>query len=113
MPSVAACRVDMHSLSGRLRAGLPASRHQVRGGWTRVAFGDSDGPEISFHSLSGDLHLVTPENPAETKPQPPCGEAAAPVLAGGSPGTPNRMDVLDRLARGELSVDEAVSTLKQ
>lgn len=113
MPSATPCQVDMHSLSGRLRTGLPASRHQVRGGWTRVAFGDNSGPDICFHSVSGDLHLVTRESQAETEPAPPVGEAATPDVAGETPGSPDRMDILDRLARGELSVDEAVSTLKQ
>jgi len=113
LPSAAACQVDMHSLSGRLRAGLPASHHQVRGGRTRVAFGESSGPEISYNTVSGDLHLVTPDGPAETPADPPGGETAAPVpAAADSPTPPDRMAVLDRLARGELSVDEAVSTLK-
>jgi len=112
MPSAAPCQVDMHSLSGGLRTSLPASRHQARGGWTRVAFGDNAGPDISFHSVSGDLHLVTPESPAETEPAPAAGEAATPATAVASPGATERMDVLDRLARGELSVDEALTTLK-
>jgi DUF4097 and DUF4098 domain-containing protein YvlB len=100
LPAAAACQVDLHSLSGRLHTVLPASRQQVRGGWTRVAIGDAGGPEIRLHSVSGDLHLLAPESPAEVAP-----DAPAPA--------PDRMDVLDRLARGELSVDEAVNTLKQ
>ena len=108
LPSAAACQVDLHSLSGRLRTVLPASRQQSRGGWTRVAIGDAGGPEIRLHSVSGDLHLVTPNSPSEAAPS-----AAAPAPASDSPRAPDRMDVLDRLERGELSVDEAVNTLKQ
>jgi hypothetical protein len=104
LPSGAGCRVDMHSLSGRLRASLPSSRHTVNGGWTRVEFGAAgSGPEVRFHSVSGDLHLVTPEVQADSEPEPPAAEA---------PPTPDRLALLDRIARGELTVDEAVNTLK-
>ena len=112
VPSAAGCRVDMHSLSGRLRTSQPTARQRVNGGWTRVAFGGADGPQVSFHSVSGDLHLVTADGPADADAQPPAAETAASVEPP-SPSSPERLAILDRLARGELSVDEAVNTLKQ
>ncbi len=111
VPVSAGCRVALHSLSGRLRASQPSSRHQVQGGWTRVAFGGGDGPEVSLHSVSGDVHLVTPGSEGEAEPEPPITEAAP--LTPAEPVAPDRLAILDRLARGELSVDEVVNTLKR
>jgi len=106
VPSAAGCRVDMHSLSGRMRASPPTARQHNRAGWTRVAFGAADGPQVSFQSVSGDLHLVTPDGQADA-------EAPTAETAPAGPTSPERLAILDRLARGELSVDEAVHTLKQ
>lgn len=104
MPAAMPCRVEMHSLSGRVHAGQTGSQQWVRGGWTHLAFGEGGGPEIIFHSVSGDLHLATSADadPSAATAQPPDSAAAA----------ADHLAVLDRLARGELSVDEAVSTLK-
>ena len=98
--------VEMHSLSGRLRASWSVSRQQTRG-WTRATFGESGGPEISFHSVSGDLHLLSPDDTRAAAPETPASATAGPAAEAS-----DRMAVLDRLARGELSVDEAVNTLK-
>ena len=109
VPTGSHCLVDMHSLSGRLRASPPASRHNLHGGRTRVEFGASDGgPEIRFYSVSGDLHLVTPEAEPAASAQTSAGDAPPPV-----PSTSvDRLAILDRIARGELTVDQAVSNLK-
>lgn len=114
VPTGAGCRVDMHALSGRLRASLPASRHTLNGGWTRVEFGAAgSGPDVRFHSVSGDLHLVTPESQVDSEPEPRVGEATPPASdAPAAPTTSDRLEILERIARGELSVDEAVNTLK-
>jgi Putative adhesin len=114
VPSAAGCRVDMHSLSGRLRASQHAVRQHVKGGWTRMAFGAGGGPAVSLQSVSGDLHLVTLDGQAGPEAEPPAAETAPPApTESAAPTSPERLAILDRLARGELSVDEAVNTLKQ
>jgi hypothetical protein len=105
VPDLRGCQVDMQSLSGRVRSSEPATQRHSSGGWLRAGFGNQRGPEIRLHSVSGDLHLVTPEGATEEDNQ---AETEAPA-----PTSPERLAVLDRLARGELSVDEAVSTLKR
>ena len=108
VPTGSHCLVDMHSLSGRLRASPPASRHNLHGGRTRVEFGASDGgPEIRFYSVSGDLHLVTPDAEPDASAQPSAGDAPPAPSA-----SVDRLAILDRIARGELTVDQAVSNLK-
>ncbi len=108
VPAGAACRVDMHSLSGRLRAGLPSTRHTVDGDWTRVEFGAADsGPQVLFNSVSGDLHLGTPDGLAEG-----AASAEAEAAPAASDTDSDRLALLDRVARGELTVDEAIRTLK-
>ena len=111
VPAGAGCRVDMHALSGRLHAGLPASRHTANAGWTRVAFGAaSSGPDVAFHTFSGDLHLVATEGWTDAELEPEAGEAPPPAAPAG-PTPSDHLELLDRIARGELSVDEAVNTL--
>ena len=112
VPSAGGCQVDMHSLSGRLRTNAVTVRHHSNAGHTRVAFGDAKGPEVHFQTVSGDLHLVTPDGQTEAEADKPAAEAAPPDAPAGA-SSHERLAILDRLARGELSVDEAVSTLKQ
>ncbi len=108
VPAGTACRVDMHSLSGRLRAGLPSTRQAVNGGWTRVEFGAADSaPQVFFNSVSGDLHLVTPDGAGEIT-----ASAGAEATPAATDDAPDRLAILDRVARGEITVDEAISTLK-
>lgn len=110
VPTGTNCRVDMLSLSGRLRASLPASRHNLNGGSTRLEFGSAgSGPEVRFHSVSGDLYLVTPQGETAASAQPSAGAAEPPAAA----TAPDRLAILERIARGELTVDEAVNTFKE
>jgi hypothetical protein len=108
VPAMRGCQVDMYALSGRLHTSLPSSRHAASQGWTRVAFGaDGSGSQVRFNTVSGDLHLVTPGDPHDDGPTPSAGEAAP-----AEPGEPDRLAILERIDRGELTVDEAVQHLK-
>jgi len=107
-PSLAGCQVDMHALSGRLRANAPARRERHNGGHMQMTFMPGNGAHISFNSVSGDLDLAT----ADGQPalEPAAGEDSAQPAA--PPAGPDRLAILERVSRGELSVDEALTTLK-
>ena len=108
-PSLAGCQVDLHALSGRLHTNAPARRQRLDSGHTQADFGaGGDGPRVRVNTVSGDLHLVTPDGPAGLEPQTP-----APAAESAPPAATDRMAILERIARGELSVDEALTTLKQ
>jgi hypothetical protein len=113
-PALDGCQVDMHALSGRVRAGVPARLQRMGAGRTQMRFearaggGSADaGPQLHFNTVSGDLHLVTPQDAARPAP----GESA-PEPVSAPPAAPDRMAILERIARGELTVDEALSNLK-
>lgn len=100
VPAHTPCNLSLSSLSGRIHstAGFrgPTLRYAASAG---RAAGEPAGPAIHLHSVSGDLWLLGPEAaPATT--QPP------------APPAPHRRDLLERLARGELTAEAAMQALK-
>lgn len=89
VPADTRCALSLHTMSGRVHSNVPY--HRPRGA------DEAAGPTVRLHSVSGDLWLISTEEQAATTTQPPA---------------PNRRDVLERIDRGELSVDEAVEALK-
>lgn len=82
--------VHLSSLSGTLHSDLPGVQHRP----------GADGTGVSLHvsSVSGDVTLSTSGSTrAAAPPAPPAAE--------------DRLALLDRLARGEVSVDEALKNL--
>jgi hypothetical protein len=92
VPAGSKCALALHTMSGSLRSALPTGRFRQRDGVTHVSVGEG-GPEVTLHSVSGDLVLALPPGAA-----PP-----APV---------DRLGVLAQVARGELSVEAAVAALQ-
>lgn len=89
--------IHMQSLSGKLNL------HHPEGTTRQAAPKDlsvqGGGPKVRFETISGDLHLTTPEIHEA--------EAAEPQ----DPGA-NQHDVLASVARGELSAEEGLQALK-
>lgn len=89
LPAEAACAVQMRTLSGRLRSRLPsAGRASDPGAAARVV----------FHSVSGNLSIEAP--------------AGSPAAAPGPAPSAERLALLERVARGEVTVEGALSHLK-
>lgn len=89
--------VKMHSVSGNLQTALPLSNRYRSGGTLNAEVGGG-GIEITMNSVSGDLHL---EAPGVSTPQPQS-----------QPDQVSRREVLEQIARGEMSVEEGVEKLK-
>jgi hypothetical protein len=107
IPADTGCLVRSSSISGRIKTSLPGHYIREQGGKRQLKV-QSGGPLVHHHSISGNLRLTAPDQPAEavstssadTKAQADMGAA-----------TENRMEVLERIARGELSVDEGIKEL--
>lgn len=81
--------------SGRLRPSGGSSRP---GSKKALYVLSEDGPDIYFSSVSGSLKLLTEE-----------GAAPGPVVI--EKTGPGRMEILEKIASGEMSVDEAVEEM--
>jgi hypothetical protein len=91
VPAATRCSLSLHTQSGRVHSNVASSRAR--------ASGDALSPSVRLHSVSGDLWLVAADD-AEESPAPATSAA------------PDRRDVLERIARGELSVEDGVATLR-
>ena len=116
VPAGTRCVAEGASLSGTLRSALPVARWDSSGrrwradldhpGAANAGAGES-AARVSFDSVSGNLVFARADGdgPGET-PQAASNPQAD--SSAGAPDVPTRADILDRIARGELSVDEAV-----
>lgn len=110
VPPDTGCEIDMHSLSGGLETNLSATYHHQTHQLRRVTV-QQGGATINFHSLSGNFSLG-----AAGAPSPAAARRKAEVKAEQIPAQAaeslDRMSVLDRIERGELSVEEGINLLE-
>jgi hypothetical protein len=134
VPADARCSIDSNSLTGRLDTDLPVTYNQKVGQHWRMEV-QGGGPEVRFDSISGTLHVngmggaidkSAPISEGETAPvvvkEPLPSDGSAPAPAAPAPvsepispivhAAQTRRDILERVSRGELSVDEAVDKLR-
>ncbi|MEA2675782.1 MAG: hypothetical protein QOI92_2974 [Chloroflexota bacterium] len=124
-------RIEAQSVTGDLNSDLPSKRESSPG--RKILTVGRPGPTLTFHSVSGDFHVVEPRDAApETvaPPTPPAAPAVPPAPgAAGAPGGPAsspvasassaasddldaaRLEILKALERGEISVAEATHQL--
>jgi DUF4097 and DUF4098 domain-containing protein YvlB len=93
--------ISFSSLSGDIKASFPVSE-SIRSRSQRQVQVKGGGTEIHHSSVSGDLFLTSPDGErALEKPLP--GETRLDNLS--------KQEILERIERGEVSVDEAVGML--
>lgn len=105
VPEDTSCDIHTSSFSGEVFVGL-SSTYVKRSGRVRQIVVQEGGPEVHFKSMSGDLSLLTAaqqENPTPGQPARPQQEHAS----------LDRMAVLDRIARGEITVDEGIQIIEK
>ncbi len=102
-PEETGCNVSIKSISGSASTSLPITA--TSGNERSKTFVIQDGgAEVSVHSVSGRLRIVTSEN----------GENARRVAAKPAespPPPPSQMSILEKIESGEISVDEALGKL--
>jgi hypothetical protein len=131
VPAQTRCTVEGSSLSGRIKSDIPVTRSQHSGQRWHMEL-QGGGPLIRFDSISGNLVIKRDQRDhaqvaAQPEPALAATEAELPsstkdvTTEGNVQGIPPkpiedaeqaRRDILDRIARGELSVDEAVNLLR-
>jgi hypothetical protein len=101
MPEASGGTIHFKSISGCARVDGQRARtsgHTLPGGPRRETYYlPGDGPVIDFSSVSGSLRLLTPGGGL------PAAQPAQPA---------SQLDILERLARGELSVEDAVQLMR-
>jgi hypothetical protein len=106
VPPGTACVVESNAMSGALITDLPISRDLRRAGYRRAEIGNW-GPLVKFKGVSGNVLILSGE----------AGKSAAGETNQSSPATVQETpldasQVLDKIERGEISVDEGIALLK-
>jgi len=97
LPGEARCTVELNSLSGQIVTAFPVSSYAQAGGIHTVAL-QGGGVPLTMHSVSGSLSLDR--------------EGGDPVTAGVGLSAEERRALLERLERGEVTVEEALAQLR-
>ncbi|MDH5506151.1 MAG: DUF4097 domain-containing protein [Anaerolineae bacterium] len=98
IPPDSSCTVRARSVSGNFKTSLHASAYHRHGGRSNVEI-NGGGASIRFKSVSGNLYLLGNEND----------HASAPHVHRKT--TEERLQILDQVGSGEMSVDEAMLKL--
>lgn len=102
LPEISACRVHMSSISGRFNSSAPFSQAGRNHGDRLYVLGEN-GPEVNFNSISGSLYLTLSPDLASAP--------ALPETAPGGEEVIDRMEVLERIERGEFTVEDGLVAL--
>ncbi|HYL40221.1 MAG TPA: DUF4097 family beta strand repeat-containing protein [Candidatus Binatus sp.] len=121
-------RIEAQSVTGDLNSDLPSKRESGPG--RKILVVGRPGPTLTFHSVSGDFHVVEPRDAAPESVAPPTpppapavppapgagaasgGAAAASTVSGPSADLEDaRLQILRALERGEIDVAEATDQL--
>jgi hypothetical protein len=98
-PAETGCELVFHTLSGRFHTNLPVTRQNLVSGSRQVEI-QGGGPHLEAKTTSGDLTIL-----ASSLSERPAAVAEKTAYA-------DEHQVLERVAAGELSADEAVQALK-
>jgi len=97
LPPDARCTAELYSVSGDLTTVFPVSSYSHTVGSQIVAL-QGGGVSLSMHSVSGDLSLDC--------------EGGLPAAEAQGLSAAERRELLERIERGELTVDEALARLR-
>lgn len=101
VPQESSCTAQIKSVSGRLRTSLPITKDKRKNsrGFVEIAHG---GPEVTYKSVSGSMRIVTSEKEEIVEriaPEKPVEQEK------------DKIAILQKIERGEISVDEALEEL--
>ncbi len=107
VPPGTTCTVESNAISSSLVTDLPVNHDARHGGHRRAEIGGG-GPLVEFHGLSGNISILSgvgesSRTAASGQPGGTAAESANPVDAN---------EILDKIERGEITVDEGIAQLK-
>jgi hypothetical protein len=123
VPADTRCNVELNSVSGSIRSSLPAAvtsmGHglkvtQIQGGGTAVRLKSVSGG-VSIETEGTPATVVTttsPTNVTPISPVPPIPPIAPAETSSGPPEQLSTSEILQRIERGEMTVDEAIKLMK-
>ena len=101
VPEDTSCTAHFHSVSGRLRSTLPITKDNRAG--SRGSFEiQGGGVRVDYKCVSGSLRIVKAEGETISEQK---------VKVENPEPTADRLDMLKKIERGEISVDEAIKEL--
>jgi len=110
------CNAELSSVSGSIRSSLPVTTTSMGHGLKITQVG-SGGSSVRLKSVSGSLtfeveglpatNIPANPTPASTAPQTPPTQPVTPP-----PAPPSTAEILERIERGEMSVDDAIKLMK-
>jgi hypothetical protein len=117
VPTDTHCNIELNSVSGSIRSSLPATSVALGHG-TKVTRVGSGGTAVRLKSVSGGVSIETEGVPGTTIPVTPVYPAApVPPTPAATPIPPapaplSTAEILQRIERGEMTVDEAIKLMK-
>jgi hypothetical protein len=127
VPADTRCNVELNSVSGSIRSSLPATSTKIGHG-SKVTQVQGGGTTVRLKSVSGGVSIETvgtPANPVSTTepayettipPIPPIPSfppiPPIPVTPASTPERLSTSEILQRIERGEMTVDEALKLMK-
>ncbi len=124
VPADTRCNVELHSVSGSIRSSLPATvtsmghglkATQIQGGGTTVRLKSVSGG-VSIETEGAPATAVQTIGPVDVSPVPPI-PPIPPILPTETPSTSTEQlstsEILQRIERGEMTVDEAIKLMKE
>lgn len=119
VPADTRCNVELSTVSGSIRSSLPATSTSMGHGM-KVTQIQGGGTMVRLKSVSGGVSIETegvPPTTVTTSPLPtqdiiPPIPPVPPVSPASSPEPLSTSEILQRIERGELTVDEAIKLMK-
>jgi hypothetical protein len=106
VPPGSACTVESSTVSGSLVTDLPVSQDTRRSGRRRTDIGGG-GTLVQFSGVSGNISLLAGEGA-----QPPSSACQPPVESAKPDHPVDTNSVLDKIERGEITVEEGLALIK-
>jgi hypothetical protein len=116
VPADTRCSAELNSVSGSIRSSLPSTSSTIGHGLKLIQV-SGGGASVRLKSVSGSLNIevegipttnveasATPASAPEPKPTPPS--------TADTPSALSTAEILERIERGEMSVDEAIKLMK-
>jgi len=117
VPADTRCNAELKSVSGSIRSSLPAITSRIGHGM-KVTQIQGGGTAVRLKSVSGDLSIETEGVPAtaiqDDEPAPERPLIPVPPVPAREPEPPplSTAEILQRIERGEMTVDEAIRLMK-